>query len=168
MASSLIFLCLTKLHLCLQICTLCPLFQSLPRPPHPLPRPDYSLPSPLRSQGSRQLCGSREVETHRFRWKEIDVLFTIAVSLLPRRTQPMAYNYRGRQSRAGGGAIHVTQPFQVPDTRTTRGQHGPAARQSRVRIPATDSVLAETRNTSLKLCSEADCTICSANHADTD
>ena len=84
--------------------------------------------------------------------------FTIAVSLLPRRTQPMADNYRGSESQTGGGAIH----FQVPDTRTARGQHGLAARQSRVRFPATDPFWAETRNTSLKLCREADCTICSA------
>ena len=57
--------------------------------------------------------------------------FIIAVTLLPRRTQPMADNYRGRQSRTGG-------PFQVPDTRTACWQHGPAARQSRVRFPDTD------------------------------
>ena len=121
--------------------TLCPLFHSLPRPPHSLPRPPHSLPSLLRLQGLRQLRGSRAVETHWFRWKEIDVLFTIAVTLLPRRTQvtqPMADNYQGRQSRTGGGTIYFMLPFQVPDTRTARGQHGPAARQSRVRIPATD------------------------------
>ena len=82
-------------------------------------------------------------------------MFTIAVTLLPRRTQPMADNYRGRQSRTGG-------PFQVPDTRIARGQHGPAARQSRVRFPGTDQFRAETKSTSLKLCLEADCTICSA------
>ena len=80
----------------------------------------------------------RAVETHWFRWKEIDLLFKIAVTLLPQRTQQMADNYPGRQSRTGGGTIYFTQPFQVPDTRTARGQHGPAARQSRVRIPATD------------------------------
>ena len=135
---SLKFLCPTKLHLCPQTCTLCPLFQSLPRPPHSLPRPPNSLPSPLRSQGLGQLRGSRAVETRRFRWKEIDVFFTIAVSLLPRRTQPMADNYRGRQSRTGGGTIYFMRPFQVPDTGTARGQHGPAAVQSRVRFPATD------------------------------
>ena len=111
-------------------------------------------------QGLRQLRESRAVATHWFRWKEIEVLFTIAVTLLPRRTQPMADNYLGRQSRTGGGTIYFTQRFQVPDTRTARGQHGPAARQSRVRIAATDKVRAETRNTSLKLCREADCTIC--------
>ena len=98
--------------------------------------------------------------------------FTIAVSLLPQRTQRMADSFRGRpgQSRTGGGTIYFTLPFQVPDTRTARGQHGPAARQSRVRIPATDSVRAETRNTSLKLCREADCTVRSApsKHKDTD
>ena len=88
-------------------------------------------------------------------------LFTIAVTLLPRRTQPMADNYRGWQSRTGGGTIYFTRPFQVPEMRTARGQHGPAARQSRVRFPATDLCRAETRDTSLKLCSEADCTICS-------
>ena len=64
-------------------------------------------------------------------------MFTLAVTLLPRRTQPMADNYRGRQSRTGRGTICFTRPFQVPDTRTARGQHGPAARQSRVRFPAT-------------------------------
>ena len=137
-AASLNFLCPTKLHLCPQTCTLRPLFQSLPRPPHSLPRPPNSLPSPLRSQGLLQLRGSLAVETRRFRWKEIDVFFTIAVSLLPRRTQPMADNYRGRQSRTGGGTIYFTRPFQVPDTGTARWQHGPAARQSRVRFPATD------------------------------
>ena len=79
----------------------------------------------------------------------------------------MADDYRGRQSQTGGGPIYFTRPFQVPDTRTARGQHGPAARQSRVRIPATDQVWAETRNTSLKLCREADCTICT-KHTDTD
>ena len=107
-------------------------------PPHSLPRPPNSLPSPLRSQGLRQLRGSRAVETHWFRWKEIDVLFTIAATLLPQRTQPMADNYRGRQLRTGGGTIYFTRPFQVRNTRAARGQHGPAARQSRVRIPATD------------------------------
>ena len=114
--ASLNFLCPTKLHLCPQTYTLCPLFQSLPRPPHSLPRPPYSLPSPLRSQGLLQLRGSRAVERHLFRWKEIDVFFTIAVTLLQRRIQTMADNYLGRQSRTGGGAIHVTRPFQVPDT----------------------------------------------------
>ena len=64
-------------------------------------------------------------------------MFTIAVTLLPLRTQPMADNYLGRQSRTGGGTIYFMEPFQVPDTRTARGQHGPAARQSRVRIRAT-------------------------------
>ena len=64
--------------------------------------------------------------------------FTIAVTRLPRRTQPMADNYRGTQSRTGGGTIYFTQAFEVPDTLTARGQHGPAARQSQVRIPATD------------------------------
>ena len=70
--------------------------------------------------------------------KDTDVLFTIAVTLLPRRTQPMADNYLGRQSRTGGGTIYFMRPFQVPGTRTARGQHGPAARQSRVRIPVPD------------------------------
>ena len=65
-------------------------------------------------------------------------MFTIAVTLLTRKTQPMADNYLGRQSRTGGGTIYCTLSFQVPDTRTARGQHGPAARQSRVRIPVTD------------------------------
>ena len=51
----------------------------------------------------------------------------------------MADNYLGRQSRTDGGAVHVTRPFQVPDTRTARGQHGPAARQSRVQFPVTDT-----------------------------
>ena len=86
-------------------------------------------------------------------------MFTIAVTLLPRRTQPMADNYRGRQSLTGGGTIYFTRPFQVPDTLTARGQHGPAARPSRVRFPATDQFRAEPRNTSFKLCREADCTI---------
>ena len=34
--------------------------------------------------------------------------------------------------------------------------------------PVTDLFLAETANTSLKLCNKADCTICSAKHTDTD
>ena len=98
-------------------------------------RPPHSYSSLPRSQGLR---GSRAAETHWFRWKEIDVLFTIAVTLLPQRTQLMADNYLGSQSRTGGGTIYFTRPFQVRDTRTTRGQHGPAIHQSRVRIPATD------------------------------
>ena len=63
-----------------------------------------SLLSLLRSQGLRQLRGSRAVEMHWFLWKEIDGLFTIAVTLLPRKTQPMADNYLGRQSWTGGAA----------------------------------------------------------------
>ena len=57
---------------------------------------------------ARQLRGS--MKTHWFRWKEIDVtvLLTIAVTLLPLRRQPMADNYRGRQSRTCGGAIYFT------------------------------------------------------------
>ena len=78
-------------------CTLHPLFRSLPRPLHSMSRPPNSLPSILRSQGLLQLRGSGAVETRWFRWKEIDVLFTIAVTLLPRRTQPIANNYLGRQ-----------------------------------------------------------------------
>ena len=126
------------------------------------------LSSLLRSQGLWQLHRSRAAETHWFRWKEIDVMFTIAVTLLERRTQPTADNYLGRQSLTGEGPIYFNRPFQVPDTLTARGQHSPAARQSRVRIPATDSFRAETRNTSFKLCWESDCTICSAKHIDTD
>ena len=38
----------------------------------------HSLPSPLRSQGLRQLRGTRAVETQWLRWKEMDVLFTFA------------------------------------------------------------------------------------------
>ena len=124
-------------------CTLCPHFFTLcPDPPILCPDPPILCPA---FYVLLQLRGSRAVETHWFRWKEIDVLFTIAVTLLPRRTQPMADNYRGSQSRSwesdsrtGGGPIYFTRPFQVPDTRTARGQHDPAARQSRVRIPATD------------------------------
>ena len=108
------------------------------RPPHSFSRNPHPFSSLLPSQGFRQLRGSRAAETHWFRWKEIDVLFTIAVTLLPQRTQLMADNYLGSQSRTGGGTIYFTRPFQVRDTRTTRGQHGPAIRQSRVRIPATD------------------------------
>ena len=104
-------------------CTLCPPFHSLPRPPHFFPRPPNSLPSLLRLQGLRQLRGSQAV---------VSSLFTIAVTRLPRKTQPMADIDRGRQSRTGGGTIYCTRPFQVPDTLTARGQHGPAARQSRV------------------------------------
>ena len=67
-----------------------------------------------------------------------DLPYPSTVTLLPRRleTQPMADNYRSKQSRTGGGPIYFTLPFQDPDTRTARGQHGPAARQSRVRFPA--------------------------------
>ena len=96
-----------------QNCTLCPhLFNLCPDPPILCPDPPNL-------------------------WKEIDVSFTIAVTLLPRRTQLMADNYQG-ESRTGGCSIFFTRPFQVPDTRTALGQHGPAARQSRVGIPATD------------------------------
>ena len=137
-------------------------------PPRSFPRPPHSFFSLLRSQGVLELRGCRAAESHWFRWKETDVLFTIAVTLSPRRTQLMADNYQGRQSWTGGGPIYFTRPFQVPDTRTARGQHGPAARQSRVWIPASDSFRAETRNTSLKLCSEAHYTICSAKHNATD
>ena len=115
-----------------------PTFYSFSRRPILFPDPPHSFSSLLRSQGLRELSGFRAAEMHWFRWKEIDVLFTIVVTLLPRRTQPMADNYRGSESRTGGGATYFTRPFQVPDTRTARGQHGPAARQSRVRIPATD------------------------------
>ena len=118
------FLCPTKLHLCHEMHSL-HFFTHCPDPPHSLPRPPNS-PSLLSLQGLRQLSRSRAVEKQRFRWKEIDVLFTIAVNLLPHRTQPMADNYLGRQSRTGGGPIYFTQPFQVPDTLTARGQHGPA------------------------------------------
>ena len=58
-------------------------------PTFSLPRPPSSLPSLLRTQGLLQLRAGA-VETHWFRWKEIDVLFTIAVTLLPHWTQPMA------------------------------------------------------------------------------
>ena len=109
-------------------CTLCPLFYSLPRPTHSLHRPSHSFPSLLRSQGLRELHGSWAVKTHWFRWKEIDVLFTIAVTLLPRRRQSMADNYRDRESRTAGGPIYFTLPFQVPDMLTARWQHGPVAR----------------------------------------
>ena len=51
-------------------------------PPILFPDP-HSFPSFLRLQGLRELRGSRAAETHWFRWKEIDVLFTIAVTLLP-------------------------------------------------------------------------------------
>ena len=111
-------------------CTLCPLFHSLPRPPQFFAQipPFFAQPSTFARPPAAPWPGSRAVETHWFRWKEINDLFTIAVTLLPRRTQPMTDNYRGRQSRTGGGTIYFTRPFQVPDTRTARGQHGPAAR----------------------------------------
>ena len=69
---------------------------------------------------------------------------------------------------SSGGTLSSPEPFQVDDRRSCNGWYGRTARQSRVRIPATDYFRAETRNTSLKLCREADCTICSAKHADTD
>ena len=126
----------------------------------------HSLPSLLRLQGLRKLSGFRAAETLWFRLSFC--LQSLSLSC-HRRMQPMADNYQGRQSRTGGGPIYFTLPFQVPDTRTARGQPGPAARQSCVRIPATDSFPAETRNTSLKLFREADCTLCSepAKHTDT-
>ena len=71
-------------------------------------------------------------------------------------------------SVCSGGTLSTPVPFQVDDRRSCNGWHGRAARQSRVRIPATDSFRAEHRNTSLKLCREADCTNCSAKHADTE
>ena len=82
-------------------CILLPLFHSFSRPPH-------SFPSLLRLQGLRDLLGFLAAETHWFRWKEIDILLTIAVTLLPRRMQPTADNSRGRQSRTGGGPIYFT------------------------------------------------------------
>ena len=42
---------------------------------------------------------TRAIKMPWFRWKEMDELFTIAVSLLPQRTQPMEDNYQGPQSR---------------------------------------------------------------------
>ena len=70
------FLCPAKLrnYIFPEKCIIFPLFHSLSRPRH-------SLPSLPRSQGPQQIRGSRAVETHWFKWKEIDVLFTIAVSL---------------------------------------------------------------------------------------
>ena len=84
---------------------------SLPNEITPLPTKTHSLPTfsilaqtppifaqtpPIFAQPSTftraPAGGSRAVEMHWFRWKEIDVLFTIAVTLLPRRTQPMADN----------------------------------------------------------------------------
>ena len=102
-------------------CILFPPFHSFSRPSHSFSRPPHSFPSLLRLQGLRELRGSRADESHWFRWKEIYVLFTIAVTRLRRRTQLMADNYLGRQSRTGGGPIYGTQPFQVPDTRTAAG-----------------------------------------------
>ena len=67
-----------------------------------------------------------------------------------------------------GETLSSPAPSQVDDRRSCNGWHGRAVRQSRVRIPATDSFRAETRNTGLKLCREADCTICIARHAGTD
>ena len=127
-----------EIHSLTTKCILFPIFSLFFQTPHSFSRHPHSFPSILRSQGLRELRGSRAAETHWFRWKEIGVLFTTAVTLLPQRTQPMADNYLGRQSRTGGGTIYFTRPFQVPYTRTARGQHGPAARQSRVRSPATD------------------------------
>ena len=87
-------------------CIVCPLFQTLPRPPPSVPpRSPPSLPSLLRhgSQGLRQHRDSRAVEMHRFRTKKIVVLVTIAVVLLPSQTQPMVDDYLGTQSRTGWG-----------------------------------------------------------------
>ena len=67
-----------------------------------------------------------------------------------------------------GGTVCFTVPFQVDDRRSCNGWHGRAARQSLVQILVTDPFLAETANTCLTLCSEADCTVCSAKHTDTD
>ena len=146
-------------------CTLCPLFTLCPDPLILCPDPPILCPAfyvRMASCSSVDLGQFKRKVTQWFRWKEIDVLFTIAVTLLPRKTQPMADIYLRRQSRTGGGTIYCTRPVQVPDTRAARGQHGPAARQSRVRFPGTDQFRAETKSTSLKLCLEADCTICSA------
>ena len=67
-----------------------PLFHSFSRTLHSFSRPPHSFSSLLRSQGLWELSGSRAAEMHWFRWKEVHVLFTIAVTLLPHWTQPMA------------------------------------------------------------------------------
>ena len=120
-----------EIHFFCTKCILFPLFHSFSRPPISFSRHPHSFSSLLRSQGLQELRESRAAESHWFRWKGTDVLFTIAVTLLPQRTQLIVDNYRGRQSRTSG-------PFQVPNTRTARGQHGPVARQSRVRFPVTN------------------------------
>ena len=109
---------------------------------HSLPRPFHSLPCILRSQGLQQLCGSLAVETHWFRWKEIDVWFTIAVTLLllRLRTQRKADNYQGRQSLTSGGpkdrSANVSSSCCQADSTVLLT---PAARWSLVRFPVTDS-----------------------------
>ena len=59
-----------------------------------------------------------------------------------------------------GGTLYSPAPFQVPDRLSCNCLHWRLARQSPVRIPVTDLCRAKT---SLKLCWEAACTICSAN-----
>ena len=63
----------------------------------------FTRPPPFFAQPSTftRPPAARAIEIHGdwFRWKDIKVLFTIAVTLLrPRRTQPMAGNFLGRQS----------------------------------------------------------------------
>ena len=78
----------------------------------------------------------------------------------------MADNYLGRQSRTGGG------PIQVPDFKfLTRGQHAGSTVWLHVSHAFESQRLTNSgRNQKhkFKLCSEADCTICSAKHIDTD
>ena len=60
-------------------CTLCPLFHSLPRPPPSLPRPPILSPAlyVCKASCSSLDLGQLKVETHRFRWKEIDVFLQL-------------------------------------------------------------------------------------------
>ena len=93
-------------------CTLCQLFHSLPtfslfsQTPPFLAQPS----SFARPPAAPRISSSWNAW---FRWQEIVVLLTINVTLLPRRTQQMADNYQGRQSRTGGGPIYFTLPFRV-------------------------------------------------------
>ena len=122
-----------------------PLFHSLPRPPHSLPRPLPSLPSLPRSQGPQQLQGSQAVETHWVRWKEIDVLFTVAVSLLPQERKGWRLITEACSHGLAEAQKLDQRAFQVADWLTWNCWHGRVARQSRVQFPVTDTDAGQKR-----------------------
>ena len=89
----------------------------------------------------------------------------IAVSLCAARSN----GWQILTTVCSGGTFCFTVPYQVAYRQRSNGWYWRAARQYWVRIPVTDLFLTETAssklaNTRLKLCSEANCTICSVMH----